>query len=171
MATPPPSAVRTDRLIIRPVTEQDRQLFVRLFSDAGFMVFSERGALSATEANQRFNHMLELGQKLPFAKQAMIEKVSGEIVGYVGADYFDLHGSKRLEFGYRLIERARGRGYATEAGLALLDVVRKHLHGELLAIVDPGNEPSRKVLGNLGFRHRETLTLMGGDTELWGITL
>ncbi len=159
--------VTTQRLTIRPVVESDRTVFVRLFSDPGFMVYSVPGALDEHAANARFDHMVELSRTLSFAKRALIEKTTGAVIGYAGADYCRFRGQQRLEFGYRLVERARGLGYATEASRALLASARADPQGELLAIIDPSNLPSKGVATKIGFRYSETVELMGGPTELW----
>jgi RimJ/RimL family protein N-acetyltransferase len=42
-----------------------------------------------------------------------------------GVDWIEFDGGRWLEWGYRLVPAARGRGYATEASLALLEVASK----------------------------------------------
>jgi RimJ/RimL family protein N-acetyltransferase len=113
----------TDRLEIRAPIEADRDRFVRLFCDPAFMVFSG-GVHDSDGANRRFDEMMRLAQEVPFAKQPVVELASGEIVGYTGVAWFEFEGVPRLEYGYRLIPEARGRGYATEAGRALLESPR-----------------------------------------------
>ena len=110
----------TDRLEIRPPTEDDRVTFVRFFGDDEFMVFSG-GALDENAANRRFDEMLVRAAELPFAKQPVIERSTGLTVGYSGVNWFEFEGEQRLEYGYRLVPEARGKGYATEASRALLD--------------------------------------------------
>jgi RimJ/RimL family protein N-acetyltransferase len=64
---------------------------------------------------------------------------------------FEFEGQRHLEYGYRLIREARGRGYATEASRALLAVAEETFSGEILAIIDPRNTPSQNVAHKLGF--------------------
>ncbi len=59
--------------------------------------------------------------------------------------------SDDIEVGYRLVKTAWGRGFATEAALRLRD------HGfgevgleEIVAVTDPGNEASKRVLAKIG---------------------
>jgi RimJ/RimL family protein N-acetyltransferase len=163
--------VRTARLEIRLVTEEDRSRFRELFSDPGFMVFSETGALDAGAADRRFDRMLALGDELSFCKQAVIEVSTGTTVGYVGVDYFEYRGERRLELGYRLVAGARGRGYATESARALLELAGETWHGELLALIDPKNQPSRTVIGKLGFEFVETMATGGGGTEIYSLVI
>jgi len=89
--------------------------------------------------------------EIPFAKQPVIERSTGIILGYSGVNAFEFEGRDRLECGYRLVPEARGQGYATEAGLALLEVADRTFEGEILAMIDPRNVPSQNVVAKLGF--------------------
>jgi RimJ/RimL family protein N-acetyltransferase len=163
--------VRTARLEIRLVTEADRGRFLEFFSDPDFMVFSETGALDIEAANRRFDGMLALGDELAFCKQAVIEESTGTTVGYVGVDYFEYRGERRLELGYRLVAGARGRGYGTESARGLLEMAGETWRGELLAIIDPKNEPSRTVIGKLGFEFVENIPTGGNGTDIYRLVI
>jgi RimJ/RimL family protein N-acetyltransferase len=142
--------VLTERLELRSPVEADRRTFVALFQDPGFMEFSA-GIHDLDSANARFDTMLATADRVPFAKQPVIERASGEIIGYSGAAWFEFEGAPRLEYGYRLVPNARGRGYATEAGLAILSLAAESFRGEMLAMIDPHNTASKRVIDKLGF--------------------
>jgi RimJ/RimL family protein N-acetyltransferase len=142
--------VLTARLEVRPPEERDRERFVELFCDEAFMVFSD-GVLDRPAAHDRFDEMLQRAQELPFAKQPIIERHSGTIVGYAGVNWFHFDGARRLEFGWRLVLQARGRGFATEAARAVLSLADGSFRGEILAMIDPANHPSANVARKLGF--------------------
>jgi RimJ/RimL family protein N-acetyltransferase len=95
--------------------------------------------------------MLIRAEELRFAKQPVIERLTGKILGYSGVDRFEFEGRSRLEYGYRLVPEARGRGYSTEAGRAILADAAKTYQGEILAIIDPANLASQNVAHKLGF--------------------
>jgi RimJ/RimL family protein N-acetyltransferase len=160
--------VTTARLQVRPPRETDRARFVSLFSDDAFMVFYPR-VFTEAEASDRFDHMLAVCEAVPFGKQPVIESSSGEILGYTGVDYVDFEGQSRLEWGYRLVPRARGRGYATEAGLALLAKAHRTYSGELLAIIDLENVASQNVCGKLGFSFWKQAPVFGDVKNLYRI--
>jgi RimJ/RimL family protein N-acetyltransferase len=82
-----------------------------------------------------------------------LELVTNTIIGYTGVAWFEFEGEPRLEWGYRLIPEARGRGYATEAGLALMAVADQTNTSVLLAMIDPTNLPSQNVIAKLGFTY------------------
>ena len=142
-------SVLTPRLEVRLPVEGDRERFVQLFGDEDFMVFS--GVLDVDSAHRRFDEMLERAAELSFAKQPVIERRTGSIIGYSGVNWFDFEEQRRLEYGYRLLPDARGKGYATEAGRALLTLAEATFAGEILAMIDPRNVPSQNVVRKLGF--------------------
>lgn len=150
----------TPRLEVRLPTELDRDRFVALFCDEEFMVFSA-GVLTTSAAHDRFDAMLLRGQERAFAKQPVIERSTGTIVGYSGVDWFDFEGRRRLEFGYRLVPEARGVGYATEAGRAVLATAAETFRGKILAMIDPRNLASQNVARKLGFTFWKQATVDG----------
>src|SRR5262245_20776717 len=81
-------AVITPRLEVRAPAEADRSRFVDLFCDDEFMVFSS-GTLTDRAAHQRFDHMLAMCHEVTFAKQPVIERISGSIGGYIGVDWIE----------------------------------------------------------------------------------
>lgn len=143
--------IQTDRLIIRPPVEQDRDRFVELFTDEAFTVFSD-GAHDVESANERFDRMLRVADAVPYAKQPIVERTSGVIVGYTGVGSVVLDGADRLEWGWRLVPGARRQGYATEATTALLSVADGVDDGEMLCLIDVNNQDSRRVAEKVGFR-------------------
>jgi len=150
VAVEAPPVVLTPRLEVRLPRESDRARFVELFCDEAFMVFSS-GVLTTRAAHDRFDEMLVRGEEVTFAKQPVVERSTGLIVGYSGVNWFDFEGQRRLEFGWRLIPEARGMGYGTEASRAVLDEAAATFCGEVIAMVDPTNEASQNVCRKLGF--------------------
>jgi RimJ/RimL family protein N-acetyltransferase len=159
-------AVLTARLEVRPPLESDRQRFVELFTDDAFMVFSA-GVHNVVSASGAFDRMLECSREVSFAKQPLIERSTGTIVGYAGVDWFELDGQRWLEFGYRLVPEARGKGYATEASAALLGLAAKVFHGALLAIIHPSNHASINTVVKLGFEFWKSAPVAGEARDLY----
>lgn len=156
----------TPRLEVRLPRESDRARFVQLFCDEDFMTFSS-GVLTPDAAHDRFDEMLTRGAEFTFAKQPVIERSTGIIVGYAGVDWFVLEGRRRLEFGYRLVPEARGRGYATEASRAVLASAVETYRGEILAIIDPTNNASQNVVSKLGFTFWKQAVVAGYVDNLY----
>ena len=82
----------------------------------------------------------------------MIERESGCVVGDIGfIGPPDERGS--VEIGYSVIPDRRGRGYASEAGRALVDFALDQLGVEVVvASCDNDNVASIRTLERIGFR-------------------
>jgi len=159
----------TPRLQVRPPTEADRVRFTELFCDDAFMVFS--GKLTEEAAHRRFDHMLAICEVVPFAKQPILERASGVVVGYTGVDYFTFEDEARLEWGYRLVPESRGMGYATEASQALLARAAETYSGELVAMIDPNNHASERVCRKLGFAFLKRTSVEGDVRNLYTLVI
>ena len=88
-------------------------------------------------------------------------------MGYSGVAWFDFDGARRLEFGYRLVPEARGRGDATEAGCAVLGLAEETFQGELLAMIDPRNDASEAVIIKLDFTFWRRAEINGHHVDLY----
>ena len=87
---------------------------------------------------------------------------NGELLGHVGFSPLDAD----VEVSYAIAERARGRGYGTEAlGHACAWATRTFSFDEVLAITATANEASRRVLLRASFVHRsdEVMNFQGTD--------
>lgn len=135
-----------------------------MFTDATFTVFSD-GAHDIESANARFDRMLAIADAVPYAKQPVIERSSGTIVGYTGVGTIALDELDRLEWGWRFAAEARGRGYATEATSALLSLADAHDDGEMLCLIAAENHPSHRVADKVGFRRWRRIDWAGDPTE------
>ena len=133
----------TARLLVRPPREADRD---------------------------RFDHIVAVGQTIPFGKQPVVELSSGLVVGYTGVDYIGFEGKTWLEWGYRLVPECRGRGYATEASQALLAQAHQTYAGELLAIIAPENLASQNVCRKLGFTFWKRAPVDGDMRNLYTLS-
>jgi RimJ/RimL family protein N-acetyltransferase len=134
------------------------------------MAFSD-GVLSLGEVNERFDRMIARCAEVSFAKQAIVELSSGIVIGYTGVDWIDLDGYRWLEWGYRLVPAARGKGYATEATKALLVKAAVKYSGDLLAIIHPDNQPSQNVCQKLGFRYWKAAKVSGELRNIYWMRL
>ena len=159
-------AVFTERLELRPMAEADRAWFVPAFGDDDFMVFSG-GAEAPRAAHARFDRVLALNHEISFAKQPVIERATGRVIGYCGVGTFVHRGQRRWEIGWRLIPGARGRGYATEAARALLRRAASEGESEVWAIIDPRNWPSKAVARKVGFVFRQRAIVEGFVDNLY----
>ncbi|MDO9398915.1 MAG: GNAT family N-acetyltransferase [Herbiconiux sp.] len=81
----------------------------------------------------------------------VVEQHDGTFVGDCGLTWQAVGDTRMLELGYHVRAALQGRGFATEAALACRDLARaKRLAPELVAIVHPENEASRRVAEKAG---------------------
>ena len=86
----------------------------------------------------------------------IVETHDGGFVGDCGLTWQQVNGRAELEVGYHVRKDLQGRGYATEAAVACLELARDVLKaGRLVAIIHPDNAASRRVAERLGMRHLE----------------
>ena len=147
--------IETSRLLLRPFEAADEETFVAQLMNADFMQYSRAGALDEVAARESFTRRLALSSS-QFSKRALIEKATGEHIGYCGVDRCELDAAQELELGYRLIASARGRGYATEAARAVLDYYGQQGVTDIIAFTAHGNSPSQAVLKKLGYKFVKT---------------
>jgi RimJ/RimL family protein N-acetyltransferase len=143
----------TERLELRRFGGADLGPLLTVFGDQRVMRFvgSERKPLTgdAVKALMRTagGHWSQHG----FGLLAVMERESGRVIGEAGLQL--LEAGPDVEFGYTLAHAAWGRGYATEASRAVLRWAFVGLGLErVVAVVDPANRASRRVLDKLGMR-------------------
>lgn len=148
----------TERLTIRPWQPADRPSFAAFTQDPEVMRYVHRGEpFTETEIDEFLARQQRQLEAHDMCMGAMIEKCSGLIIGVAGVQ--PLGGSGDLEIGWWLGRDAWGRGYATEAGRAamhhVLDTLRRP---RVVAVIDPGNDPSTRVVTRLGFQYDRRYT-------------
>src|SRR5437763_9633668 len=110
-----------------------------------------------------------------WAAESREPATAGRFLGFIGLGYatFLPQLAHRVEIGWRLGRAAWGRGLATEGALA----ARDHAFGvlrleELISIIHPDNERSRRVAAKLGMVVTELVDnpVIGRQVEVWRIT-
>ncbi len=79
-------------------------------------------------------------------------KGTGEVIGYCGLVWHGNGSPDEPELAFELFRAAHGRGYATEAGRAVVAWAAEAGYPRLWATVRDWNAASRRVLEKLGFR-------------------
>jgi ribosomal-protein-alanine N-acetyltransferase len=150
--------LETDRLFIRPWTPADRPAFIALTEDPEVMRYVHGGQPYAEdEVDEWFTRQARQLAQHDVCMGALIEKATGRLVGIAGTQPLGTTGN--LEIGWWLARDVWGRGYATEAGGAAMRHVLETLgHRRVVAIIDPDNEPSKRVVGRLGMHYESRVT-------------
>lgn len=145
--------LETDRLIIRPWDGDDRPAFTALTRDPEVMHYVHGGRpYSVEEVDEWFTRQARQLAEHDLCMGALIEKASGRLIGLAGTQPLGTTGE--LEIGWILAREAWGHGYATEAGGAAMRHVLETLgRTRVVAIIDPDNEPSKRVAARLGMSY------------------
>ncbi len=150
--------LETDRLIVRPWQGTDRAAFSRIMADAevtryvhGGLPYTDQEVVEffSRQARQLAEHDVCMG--------AVMERETGLVVGIAGTQ--PLGTTEDLEIGWIFDRTTWGRGYATEAGAAAMHHVLHTLdRPRVVAIIDPENEPSKRVAARLGMQYEDCYT-------------
>jgi RimJ/RimL family protein N-acetyltransferase len=157
----PVPTLTTERLVLRPFSEEDVAPLHALMQDADVMRYvGDRRVPTLQEAWRGVAGWIGHWALRGYGLWAVVERDSGEVVGRTGIiNPIDWPGP---EVGYLLGKRWWGRGYATEAAAAAMGWGFTTIGFErLISLIDPANAPSIAVAGRLG----ETLI---GETDLLG---
>ena len=150
--------LETERLLIRPWAAGDREAFTAMASDREVMHYVHGGTpFSEAEIDEFLGRQARQFAELQVCMGAMVEKERGAVVGVAGVQPLGTTGD--LEIGWWVARDMWGRGYATEAGGAAMRHVLETLgRPRVVAIIDPGNEASKRVVGRLGMRYDRRAT-------------
>lgn len=160
----PPSAAG---FTLRVPSEEDALHWHRVFAHPDVMEFhggdpAELSEYQELTARQRRHHA-ERG----FCMYSMIgtaEEETDAVLGFTGAQPWPNGWGPvgEIEIGWRLGRAYWGKGYATQAARAALEVVRAAGVRNVVAMVAAGNERSVAVTRRLGMRHAETFRTPSG---------
>ncbi|WKA53037.1 GNAT family N-acetyltransferase [Planococcus shixiaomingii] len=143
----------TDRLLLKVFEKSDLEASERFWGNPEVMNHSG----GATPLNV-LPQVLEAYQKRYIEKRisvfAVIEKTSGQVIGAAGFNTED--GLEKVELLYHFAKASWGKGYATEAVHACLELAVNHpLVETVCASAAPGNKASIRILEKAGFRFTE----------------
>jgi len=143
--------IETDRLLLRPPHEADRQAMVDIHTDPRTNRFHPDPP-DVPRASVMFSDWLAHWAEHGFGYPAVLERGGTEVIGMCGVRLREFHGEKVLNLGYRFRPSAWGKGYAVEAGQAVLEWRARELPSvPVLASVSIANKPSLRVAERLGF--------------------
>ncbi|WP_435772012.1 GNAT family N-acetyltransferase [Nocardioides sp. SYSU DS0651] len=179
---PPPLPVRTERLLLRTVLPTDRDDIGRYCSDPAVTRYLPFPALDADGLAARLERLVAgTAPSLPDELLALAVEEDGVVVGDLMLRFTARHGAgdppSIAELGWVFSPEHGGRGLATEAARALVDLAFGHypLH-RLMARLDPRNVASARLCERLGMRHealtREDFADRDGtwsDTAVYGL--
>lgn len=145
--------IETKRLMLRPIALSDASDLFELFCDPVANHFLPWFAHQTINDTRLFIQARYLN--VPY-RMGIVLKESGRMIGIIGVSPGEAN-----DFGYALHPHHWHQGFATEAGLAMLDHLRECGVPYVTATHDVLNPASGRVLSKLGFNYAYTYR------ELW----
>jgi RimJ/RimL family protein N-acetyltransferase len=158
--------LRTERLILRHLTENDAPFILQLLNEPGFVDnIGDRGVRDLDGARRYITEGQGASyQKYGYGLWATVLRETGEAIGICGLVKRD--GLEDADVGYAFLESAWGKGYAREAAAATLRHAREVIGlPRVVAITKPTNKGSMAVLEKIGMKPAGMITVPGYDDE------
>ncbi len=147
--------IETPRLIIKPPNWIDFEAYHGLLSDPEVMRYIGKGIRTREETQENLQNQINHFNKHDFSLGFVYEKQTGLFVGRAGLVYLEMKDDQSdIEIGYALHHQFWNQGYGTELVKACIHWGFQHLPvKQLLAVINPDNERSRRVLERAGMRY------------------
>ncbi|MBB2936189.1 RimJ/RimL family protein N-acetyltransferase [Amycolatopsis bartoniae] len=144
------SEIRTERLLLRRLTEADRADVVRIQTDPRTNVHHPRPP-DEEESDAKFDSWLDDWATHGFG-YLPVRALSGQVLGVGGLQLRVFGAEEVLNLYYRFLPEAWGRGYATEMAEAVIAWAEEAVPEYPVQIsVSVTNQPSLNVAKRLGF--------------------
>jgi RimJ/RimL family protein N-acetyltransferase len=149
--------IRTERLVLRQWTDEDLAPFAAINADPEAM--RHFPTLLSREESDALASRIRTGLEDQGWGLWAVEVTDGPVKGFAGftglaVPRFEAHFTPSVEIGWRFDRRFWGRGYATEAARAALEMAFGTLSlDEVVSFTAVENERSRAVMHRLGMAH------------------
>ena len=144
--------LETDRLQLRPLVLDDVDAFARVVGDPISMRFYPK-PFDEDMTRMWIERMQERYARDGFGLLALVERVTGEMIGNCGPTLQETGHGAFVELGWHVRRDRQGLGFALEAGVACRDHAWSVLDiDRMISIIRPENVPSWSVARTLGFR-------------------
>ena len=165
--------ITTERLLLTPFTPEHADALFALNSDPEVMRHLSRAQTrEETEAD-----IVDVGKRWKkfgyswwtiFLKDTDFPKDAGRMIGSACLQNLAHKEDAPLEIGWRLLPAYQGKGYATEAGQAVIDFGFERVGVDYLcAVAKVENAASQKVMARLGMRYVGVQTHYGMDCAFY----
>lgn len=143
----------TTRLCLRQLTPADLPVLVELFGTLEVMRFSLTGPLAPQQVAEILKTILASYQVSSLSLWGVIEKSDGQLIGLSGFMPGVRQASEEWELAYRFLPCWWGRGLATEAAAACIDMAWQDPQVATVSVwIEQANQASLRVAQKLGFQ-------------------
>jgi RimJ/RimL family protein N-acetyltransferase len=155
--------LQTERLILRRYVESDAAFILELLNEPSWIRFiGDKNVRTVEDArNYLVKGPMAMYDRVGFGLWHVALKAGGEPIGMCGLIKRDT--LEDVDIGFAFLPRYWGKGYAFEAAEATMNYGRDVLKlTRIVAITDPGNESSIKLIERIGLKYVETRNVTPG---------
>ena len=165
------AVVETERLALREFTAADAEFILELLNDPAFIRFiGDKKVRTVDDArNYLDTGPIDSYTRHGFGLYLVQLKKTKKPIGMCGLLKRDI--LDQVDIGFAFLPDYRGQGYGSEAASAVLAYAHHNLKlKRILAITNPDNESSIKLLEKLGFHFERMMKLSenGDEVKLFG---
>ena len=159
--------LKTERLILRPTSEEDAEFIFELFNTPKWLKFIGDRNIKSAESAKQYIHTKIVPQfnRLGFGNYTLIRKSDRAKIGTCGL--YDREGLDGIDIGFAFLPEYERKGYAFEAAEKLKTMAFEEFGiKEIKAITSKENSSSQKLLEKLGLKLIGTTMLPNDEEEL-----
>ena len=161
--------LRTERLVLRPVSLDHLEGYAAMFADPEVTRFIGDGSTATLEESREWiETSIDRNARLGWDMRT-VRTQEGSFVGRCGIAVRDLDNGTEHEIAYALARKHWGRGYATEAASAVRDRALSEGRRRLISLVAHDTEASARGATKLGMLPERDLDLHGWTCTMFSL--
>jgi len=142
----------TERLVARQLSLMDLPALTKILSDPEVMKYSVRGVCNEDATRKFIDWCIGSYSSHGIGPWALLEKKSGDLIGFCGVGPELIDDVEEINLGYRLARRFWSQGFATEAVNGVMSYAFDQRHCEsVVVIIEPEHTASVRVTEKAGF--------------------
>lgn len=161
----------TDRLVLRAFELDDFDALFEMLSHPEVMEYSLNGSMSKTEVREVLQKYIDNYNQDRIAMYAVVKKDDQSLIGICGIYKQLVDEIHEYEIGYRLNRKYWGKGYATEAAIAVKQFGFNELQiDRFISIIEDNNVASKRVAIKNGMTVEKKTSFKGFDVLIYSCT-
>ena len=162
--------LETERLLIKKITPEDLPWLIEMRTAEAVNRYLGGPAMqNAASLTKRMSFYLECHEKYGYGFSTMTLKATGEMIGTSGLQ--PLEDTGEIEVGYNLAEAHWRQGFGYECAMAWLKYGLETAGlDRIVAIADPDNTGSWRIMEKCGMRYEKTEPHYGMDCVFYAIS-
>lgn len=163
------NTIYTDRLILRLFKDTDFEMYSKIMTNPLVTKYLGSGKNNTNNDVKRIiSKFNSVWQDNDYGVWAVVDKNTQKIIGHCGFLPFE----NKIELLYAYNTTVWGKGYATEAALAVINYAKSNYDwSEIIAMAYPQNKASINVINKLGFKFESIIEEFNSKLNLYKLDL